>query len=40
MATRFASPYELKGAVGAKLGYSDWLEITQERIDRFAGRDR
>ena len=35
-ATRFASPYDLKGAVGTKLGYSDWLEITQERIDRFA----
>jgi len=26
----------LAGAVGSHLGYSDWLEITQERIDRFA----
>ena len=36
MPTHFASPYDLKGAVGAKLGYSDWLEVTQERIDHFA----
>jgi acyl dehydratase len=36
VATRFASPFDLKGAVGTKLGYSDWLEMTQERIDRFA----
>jgi acyl dehydratase len=26
----------LVAAVGTHLGYSDWLEITQERIDRFA----
>jgi len=26
----------VKAAVGEHLGYSDWLEITQERIDRFA----
>jgi acyl dehydratase len=27
---------EVKAAVGRHLGTSDWLEITQERIDRFA----
>ena len=27
---------ELKGYVGQKLGVSDWLEITQRRIDSFA----
>ncbi|MEV5612971.1 MaoC family dehydratase [Streptomyces sp. NPDC052225] len=27
---------ELKGAVGEQLGYSDWVEIEQARIDRFA----
>ncbi|MFE6892939.1 MaoC family dehydratase [Streptomyces sp. NPDC057694] len=27
---------ELKGAVGEQLGYSDWVEIEQSRIDRFA----
>ena len=32
----FESPAELKGAVGRELGVSDWLEITQERIDAFA----
>lgn len=26
----------VRGAVGTHLGYSDWLEITQERVDRFA----
>ncbi len=36
MATVFESPDELLGAVGAHLGYSDWLEISQERIDQFA----
>jgi acyl dehydratase len=34
--TTFASPTELAGAVGSHLGYSDWLEITQERINAFA----
>jgi hypothetical protein len=23
-------------AVGTHLGYSDWLEVTQDRIDQFA----
>jgi acyl dehydratase len=32
----FASPQDLAGAVGRHLGYSDWLEIDQARIDRFA----
>jgi acyl dehydratase len=27
---------ELPGLVGADLGYSDWFEITQERINTFA----
>ena len=36
MATVFTSPAELRGAVGQHLGYSDWLEITQDRIDTFA----
>ena len=26
----------LKAMVGQHLGYSDWLEITQDRIDKFA----
>jgi acyl dehydratase len=36
MATVFKSPSELKSAVGKHLGYSDWLEITQQRINQFA----
>jgi acyl dehydratase len=36
MATVFKHPSELKTAVGKHLGYSDWLEITQERINQFA----
>ena len=36
MATVFESPADLESAVGKHLGYSDWLEITQERIDLFA----
>jgi acyl dehydratase len=27
---------ELKAAVGEQLGHTDWVEIEQERIDRFA----
>lgn len=27
---------DLAGAVGTDLGYSEWLEITQDRIDTFA----
>jgi acyl dehydratase len=36
MATIFEKPGDLLGAVGRSLGESDWLEITQDRIDRFA----
>jgi acyl dehydratase len=36
MSTVFESPAELSGAVGKHLGHSDWLEVTQERIDQFA----
>ncbi len=36
MPTVFESPKDLAKAVGQQLGHSDWLEITQERIDRFA----
>lgn len=30
------TPQELLDAVGTHFGYSDWLEITQERVDQFA----
>ena len=36
MPTVFESPRDLAKAVGQQLGHSDWLEITQERIDQFA----
>jgi acyl dehydratase len=36
MSTPFDSPDALRAGIGTHLGYSDWLEITQERIDRFA----
>ncbi len=36
MPTVFEHPSQLKRAVGTHLGWSDWLEITQDRIDRFA----
>ncbi len=36
MTTVFGIPAELKAAEGNHLGYSDWLEITQDRIDKFA----
>lgn len=32
----FTSADELKAAVGEQLGYSDWLEVDQKRIDLFA----
>jgi acyl dehydratase len=34
--TVFNSPSELEAAVGKHLGVSDWLEIDQARIDKFA----
>ena len=36
MATVFKTPADLASAVGQHLGYSDWLEINQERINMFA----
>jgi len=36
MATIFDTPADLKNAVGQHLGSSDWLEINQDRIDKFA----
>ncbi len=36
MARIFKIPAELKSALGEHLGYSDWLEMTQERINKFA----
>jgi acyl dehydratase len=36
MPTVFETPAALEEAVGRHLGYSDWLEITQERVDQFA----
>ncbi len=35
-ATTFSSIEELKAAVGTHLGHSDWWEITQDRVNRFA----
>ncbi|MEU3243887.1 MULTISPECIES: MaoC family dehydratase [unclassified Streptomyces] len=32
----FATVDELRAAVGEQLGYSDWVEIDQKRIDLFA----
>ncbi|MFE4667747.1 MaoC family dehydratase [Streptomyces sp. NPDC056716] len=32
----FTSVDELKAAVGERLGYTDWVEIDQKRIDLFA----
>lgn len=31
-----SGPDELKAAVGQHLGYSDYIEITQERVNQFA----
>ena len=36
MATSFAQPQALLNAVGQNLGVTDWLSMTQERIDLFA----
>jgi acyl dehydratase len=36
MPTVFESPSQLAAAVGTHLGYSDWLEITQDRVNQFA----
>jgi acyl dehydratase len=34
--TTFANPAALLDAVGTDLGVTDWIEITQDRIDTFA----
>jgi acyl dehydratase len=36
MPTVFATPDDLLGATGADLGHTDWIEITQDRVDQFA----
>ncbi len=36
MATVFNHPSELKASEGKHLGVSEWLEIDQDRIDKFA----
>jgi acyl dehydratase len=36
MATVFSSPSEILENVGKDLGTSDWLEVTQDRINTFA----
>lgn len=36
MPTIFEKPADLLSAEGKDLGHTDWVEITQERIDRFA----
>ncbi len=36
MVTTINHPSELKDAVGKALGHSEWLEMTQERINTFA----
>jgi acyl dehydratase len=36
MASVFKTPADLKNAVGRHLGYSEWLEVAQDRIDKFA----
>ena len=36
MTTTFDNPSALLSATGQHLGFSDWLEIDQQRIDQFA----
>ena len=36
MTTEFASPQALLDAVGADLGTTDWVTITQDQINKFA----
>jgi len=36
MGVEFQSAEALHGAIGTHLGYGDWVEITQPRIDQFA----
>jgi len=36
MTTNFATPEDLLGAIGADLGVTDWVTITQDQINKFA----
>ncbi len=36
MTTTFSGIDDLKQGVGKHLGYSDWVEVTQERVNQFA----
>ncbi|HSO96035.1 MAG TPA: MaoC family dehydratase [Acidimicrobiia bacterium] len=36
MSIEFQTPEALRDAVGTHLGFGDWMEITQERINLFA----
>ncbi|HWI10396.1 MAG TPA: MaoC/PaaZ C-terminal domain-containing protein, partial [Burkholderiaceae bacterium] len=36
MATVISSATQLAGLVGQELGVTDWLEVTQERVNQFA----
>ena len=36
MPTVFANPDAVLGAVGQHLGYTDWITVDQDRINRFA----
>jgi acyl dehydratase len=36
-AREIRSVEELKGLLGREAGVSDWIEVTQDRIERFAG---
>ena len=36
MATVFDNTGDLQAAVGQELGFSDWVEITEERVNTFA----
>ncbi|MFV0276134.1 MAG: hypothetical protein ACK5HY_02980, partial [Parahaliea sp.] len=36
MSTTFPSTAVLPGSEGTRLGHSEWVEITQQRIDQFA----
>jgi len=36
MPRTFASTAELSGAVGADLGTTDWVTVTQDQVDKFA----
>ena len=33
---RIFNGFELKAAVGTEIGVSEWIEVTQDRINKFA----